>query len=373
MVTYAPLPAWKDLGAALIGSDAPSDDKLSGPWCAAGRRGAWYSRGAFALRAIARRQRAAGGRRDPVVWLPDYFCNQSTAPLRADGARLAFYPVTGSAAVDWTTPFPNDMPPPDLVMAVHHFGWPADMAGAIGFARGIGAVLIEDAAHAVGPADGIGTAGDFVLFCPRKIFAIPDGAVLIAPANEVGRLTAESGSPAPDPASWQLKRAVQKILPDPLLSAWIRSRQPAFDDDAAFASLPETPALSRMARLLLGRLLGRLDAEAQARRHHWHTLAELFSDRTDARPFWNAWPWQRAAPYRFIVQAQNHATARSLYRRLGNAGIPVETWPDLAPEVTAHPRRHHEAIALRRTVLLLPVHGGVGIEKLSQRIRWALR
>ena len=36
---------------------------------------------------------ATASGRGASFWLPDYFCNQSVAPLRETEAELAFYPV----------------------------------------------------------------------------------------------------------------------------------------------------------------------------------------------------------------------------------------------------------------------------------------
>ena len=80
MTTTVPLPDWRDL-TALAGGRAPDDEALAAPWRQGDEAAVWFSRGAWALAALVHWWRGAFDRR-PRLWLPDYFCNQSTAPAR---------------------------------------------------------------------------------------------------------------------------------------------------------------------------------------------------------------------------------------------------------------------------------------------------
>ena len=90
MITVTPEATWSDLAAMFAG--AGGDGELAAPWRREGERAYLLSRSAWAMQAIAlwwQRHRDAA----PCFWLPDYFCNQSVAPLRETEAELAFYPV----------------------------------------------------------------------------------------------------------------------------------------------------------------------------------------------------------------------------------------------------------------------------------------
>lgn len=351
MSTAAPLPRLAALMAAAFAA-VPDGDALAMPWqsAAAGPRHAqWFSRSAFALAALAAARQGEGKYRP--LWLPDYFCNQSSGPSRLAGAPILHYPITADLAPDW--PACHKLAtkrPPDLFLLVHYFGRPADGTAARAFCDSFGATLVEDAAHVLVPKDGIGSHGDAVFYSPHKLFALPDGALLLTRGSQA---VAPSPMAAPPAWPWLVRRLLQKAMPAPLHAAAIRRRLPNFDRDPPFAALPATPVPSRLAL----RLLARVDpaGEAAARRRNAEFWAAALAGRPDIRPFPSPIP---DAPYRFVAEAVGE-TAADLFETFRARGCPVESWPDLAPEVLADPFRHAVAIRLRRRLLFLPVHSGV--------------
>ena len=190
MFPVVPLPSWSDLAAAFL-AGAPDNDALAAPWRHGDERAFWFSRGAWAMAALA--QAARHDDAPPRVWMPGHFCNQSTEPLRATGARITFYPVDPTTlAPDWAAcrATAEADGPPDLFFLVHTFGRANDTNGARDFCAESGARLIEDAAHALGPAPGIGEAGDAVFYSPAKLLAVPDGRPAAGPQRRPGRRTA---------------------------------------------------------------------------------------------------------------------------------------------------------------------------------------
>ena len=359
MTTNAPLPELAD--PVPQGAAGPGDEALAAPWRRAGEGAFWLSRGAWAMRAVALWWEQTKRRRAPRVWLPDYFCNASTSPLREGGARLHFYPVGLDLEPRWEAcEALAGAAPPDLFVLVHYFGRPADGAAAGAFCRRHGAALIEDAAHALSPADGIGSAGDFVFYSPHKVLAVPDGALLlVADAAAIGSMAAAVaglGRAAPRPWPWLAKRLAQKALPGAALRRLAARRGPAFDDDPPYAPAPATAAPSRLARRLLARQGRRLAEVAGVRRRNAEALRRAVA----------AWPGCHlfeppAAPYRLAVRCDD-APAR--FAALRRRGCPVESWPDLAPEVLAEAERHADALLLRRSLLLLPVHQTAAADRL---------
>ncbi len=352
MSTAAPLPSLAGLLAAAL-SPVLGGDALTVPWLVAGaacRHTQWFSRSAFALSAlVAARRRTIGGG-DPVLWLPDYFCNQSSGPARLAGARIVHYPITANLEPDWAACRERAAAgPPDLFVLVHYFGRSVDGVPARSFCDSVGAALIEDAAHVLAPVGGIGTWGDAVLYSPHKLFALPDGALLLTR----DKLDAVVPSESPSPWPWLVRRLLQKALPDTLRAAAIRRRLPAFESDPPFATLPATPAPSRMALSLLARV--DTAAEAAARRRNGELWKAALAVSSAIQCFGEA---PLGAPYRFVAVAAGESAAAP-YARFRARGCPVESWPDLAPEVLFDPPRHALAIGLRRRLLFLPVHSGV--------------
>ena len=372
MITTAPLPAWRDF-ADLLGRDDDGDGaQLAAPWRRADESVFWFSRAAFALAAIAYARAEAAAA--PSVWLPDYFCNQSTAPLRQCGARIAFYPVAADLEPDW--PACERLAgagAPDLFVLVHTFGRSADGARARAFCDLVAARLVEDAAHVVRPQPGVGALGDFVVYSPQKVLAVPDGGLLLVrdrtQVEAIGRAMRHLGRDAPTPWTWFAKRGAQKILPPAAFAPLRRDR--AFNDDPPYAPLPPTPALSGAARLLLARAPTMLAMAALARRRNAIALRQRLSTSHAPSPFFRAED-EGPAPYRLVLDCATPENAQVWYRRLGAAGVPVESWPDLAPEVTGAPEKHAIALELRRRLVFVGVHQTLDMNALTKRFARAI-
>ena len=97
-----------------------------------------------------------------------------------------------------------------------------------------------------------------------------------------------------------------------------------------------------------------LDVEVASRRE-----AETILRTTLARvPRWSPWPaaWgMDEAPYRAIFICDTLIATAERFSRLRRAGCLVESWPDLAPEVTSAARTHGTTIDLRRRLLAFPL------------------
>ena len=358
MITVAPLPAWGDL-LALLKTSVPADGALAAPWVSGADRAYLLSRSAWALAVLIQMRKDEGEAR-PRLWLPDFFCNQSSGPARAAGADIVFYPVDAALAPEWAACRAlAERARPSLFVLVHYFGRANDAEGARAFCGETGAALVEDAAHALKPCAGIGASGDFVLYSPHKLLGIPDGAVLVARAADAALVRTMTALPVAQPCArtWVLKRALQKAVPE---AAWKMLRpipDIPFERDPPPAPLPPAPSMSASARKMLARAIPRLEAEATSRRAAEKILRQVLAGVSG----WSPWPAAWGAdetPYRAVFVAETAALAAERFARLHRAGCLVESWPDLAPEVTADPERHRAAIDLRRRLLVLPLPAG---------------
>jgi hypothetical protein len=362
MTAATPSPRWSDL---LLAINGPAPDCLGRPWAQAGEAHRWYARGTWALGALAgwhaaQNAKKAGGR-PAAVWLPDYFCNQSTFALRTGGAEISFYPVTPTLEPNWTA-CRNMLAlgPCDMFVLVHYFGHAGNVATAQSFCRETGATLVEDAAHVLAPHGAIASGAGFTFYSPHKMLAVPDGAILVG--TGAGATAGFFESPpavapaAPMPWAWLAKRAAQKLLPKAALRARNR-RLPDFDTDPAYQPLAAETKASAAACRLLAATGADLDGIAQARKLNAATWREIAGSGVlgDCRAFLTP-EAEGPAPYRFVLACATHDQAATTYVRLRGAGCPVESWPDLAPEVLADPARFATALMLRRTLLMLPVH-----------------
>ena len=350
MITTAPLPS-------RILMAGPSDPgRAAAAWTRPGDRALITGRTAWSLAALATVLARRLGR-SPHILLPAWICNQSLWPLRRTGARLTFLPVSPEGVGQWHLAAAAD--PVDMAVIVHTFGAAAGMAAARAFATAAGIPLVEDCAHALGPAPGIGEEGDMALYSPHKLLPQPDGAVLVVrprAAAWAAELEAELALAAPAPAigRWLCRRLVQAALPDGLRRMLPASGQPDSHSDpetmpmaGPFRASPRS--LATMARIDLA-------AEASARRANHAALIGAVAGLAGWRPLL-AEPGP--APYRLAMLCDDEAVAERVYGVLRGARLPVETWPDLPTEVRADPIHAQGALMLRRRVLLLPVHGSL--------------
>lgn len=395
MLTQAPLPGWLNLFRALL-RRAPPDAALAAPWHREDEVAGWLSRSAWSLALIALWRGSRVPKPVITVWLPDYFCNASLAVLRQTGAKLLFYPVTQAMEPDFSICRTlADSAPPDIFVLVHYFGKPATTAAAVEFCKHHGAWLIEDAAHVLRPVNGVGSAGDFVLYSPHKHLPIPAGAVLVARPDGPGKLGSSgiasfglpdswsaglsalqqqlnisANSGRTKAAVWLIKRVLQKLG----LGGLSRSTMP-FDEPLAppqgTPSQLSSPNPGSLARRLLAGVYLRLGDVALLRQRHqliWDEL--LANDMTHpdylapaARPVHREW-----TPY-LAAYTVNQATPASTFEALQSKGLPVTIWPDMPPEVIAHREQHATAWHLRHSRIYLPIHQSLSVSALLRQCR----
>ncbi|CAA7621703.1 DegT/DnrJ/EryC1/StrS family aminotransferase [Magnetospirillum sp. UT-4] len=364
MITTAPLPGWVEL-LALRFLTAPDGAALARPWRRDGDLGAlWLSRSAWSLAAIADAWAAANGRA-PLMALPDYICAGSLGPLRQGRAELAFFPVDGATLAP-----AGPLPACDILVAVHYFGRPADLASARAHCDATGALLVEDCAHVLRPQAGIGEAGDVALYSPHKLLAVPDGAVMVVRPGaarlegHLGKAVAALGWSHPPTAGWRLKRLIQKSPAGPLLARLKPGGQPDFASDPAPGALAATAMPSPAGAALIAR--ADLDALSRRRRANADALSVAIVALAQWEPLFPPGGW---TPYRLVMRCASHRVAAGLYARLRAAGLPVESWPDLPPEAAPG----SSARDLRATLLLLPCHQSLDPETLAAAYARALK
>lgn len=283
---------------------------------------------------------------------------------------MQFYPLTDKMAPDLDDCRTlADEKCPDLFVLVHFFGQPAPAEGVTALCHDTGAWLIEDAAHVLRPITGIGEYGDCVLYSPHKHLPIPDGAVMVVRANGPARLAGPSvlaalqgvyssllNIPVFSNQSawlWLVKRILQRLG----IRAWRRPTT-AFlmnmDTDFTSPGL-EHPKISPLARRLLSGLLESLDTVKHLRRQNRKLWDEVLAKA-------NPMPAQiipisgECTPYLAGFAFDDEMQAEKAFFQWQRADLPVTTWPDLPPEVSAQKDRHCKALKLRNTRVYLPTH-----------------
>ncbi len=382
MLTYSPLPSWRGIAGSLVPVTRGND--LSTPWRRPSETAGWLSRSAWSLALIAQWRMAAAPGKAVTIWIPDFFCNASLLPLRHTGAKIVFYPINAGMDADMEAcRVLAEAEKPDVFVLVHFFGKPAESAPARDFCARNGAWLVEDGAQVLRPGDGIGSFGDFILYSPHKLLPLPDGAVLIARHHGPSKLKAETVEAFGNADSWasQLGPLDRKLrasgaIVDASPRGWFGKRvlqrlgvgggarsTAQFDEDAgAETRSPQAlapPEQSALSRRLLSGLVGSLDQVARERERNqllWDVLLAESGVNVSpaARPKSREW-----TPYVASYRVDGES-GRSVYQQLRRAGIPVTTWPDIAPEIAAARNQRTDAWKLRHTMVYLPVHQTLG-------------
>ncbi len=376
-INIAPTLEWKTLLSALLSGLHASQD-IAKYWCKEDEQAYWFSRSAWSLLAVAQWWEMATGKKQPCIWVPDYFCNQSLEPLRQNQAQLHFYPITETLNPDWKQcqKLVADAPPAIFIL-VHYFGIPAEGAQARRFCNKMNALLVEDAAHVLIPEQGVGTWGDFICYSPHKLLAIPDGAVLVQRivSRTIKKLVGESSAPqimqsvladlppnAPTPWPWLGKRILQQLLPKCLMQARRKTVMGNFDDTASAIALPKLPRQSSMSRSLLQVQVHKLEQYASRRKENKAVLDSGIKPIAGICSLWEA--DSHVTPYLAVYCCETVEHARDFFNRL-RQNCPVQTWPDLPPEVLANRKKSAVAIRLRYSILTLPVHQGINVHAMD--------
>ncbi len=310
---------------------------------------------------------ALGWRRGDAVLMPAFHHGVETAALRAAGCEVIFYGVGADFALDLDDTARRLTPRTRALYVIHYFGRAQPMPRIMAWARARRLQVIEDCAlslFAQWEGKFAGSFADAAIFCLHKTFPVPHGGLLWLPF---------SAGPA------------QNLHAPPwshtLTGFWRRSRGPA-----------------RFARVA-GRLRGWRPAA-------WPEFAMTgLNDFVAARAGWRASAWVRGAVraqnWRAIVaqRLQNYEILRrelechgwpdplpalragdvplffllrvpekpEFCRRLWRAGImAVRTWAE-GPEGN----EFKASRALRRTLIELPIHQGIGREALSYMAKTA--
>lgn len=360
MITAQPLPSWGAL-AGLLRPGRHDPTGLATPWLGQGGQGQWFSRSAWALAALVENLQARLGRA-PVVWVPDYFCNGSLEPLRRIVPAPVFYPIGPNLKPVWAEcELSAERAAPDAVMLVHYFGKASDGAGARTFCDRWRAMLIEDAAHVLKPASGIGDYGDYCLYSPHKILPVPQGGLVVRRPGAAA--LPDCTKAAPSLTGWLGKRMLQKLA-GPLLPPPSRRGAADFHLDMLSGAMAPKPCLAPSASRLLAAYCGSLDRVAIHRRHIATQLLAVLAQQGGWVPVSDP---EAEIPYRVVMRCDDSTIAAHRYGTYRAAGVPVESWPDLAPEVKSAPHLHGQALALRATLLCFPCHQGVDLAEMVAR------
>jgi hypothetical protein len=311
-----------------------------------------FERGAVALAAAVQSIKEAHPDEKITTWLPDLMCSEPVDWLHAFGFQVAFYRTTDQLEPDWSDVEPRfSSDGVHILVIVHYFGFPNQgLARAMELGGRQNIVVVEDAAHALGPCRGIGQA-PLVVYSPRKVLAVSWVGCLV---DETGR-TPEEGKQHEGVGVWLFKRVVQRIL-RALHLHWHHRWAERRDEVENANVVPGWHGSGRIARGLLALDEERIDEVRERRRSHYLRLERYVQRVNFLAPLLFRLP-DDACPFAFptVVSGPIDRVLRSLR----SAGIPASLWPGLPHEILRNPEQYGRAIALSQSLMLLPIHHGL--------------
>ena len=351
MYTFAPIPSWAELLSGLV-AYIKKAEPLTSPWTQNEQHIALFSNGTAILDYIVKQEAEKIKNRRPVIWLPDYFCNSAIQLISKQDVSITFYPVNSMFDPEWKAceEMVEAGCTPDIFILVHYFGREANVSRAAEFCRETQTFLLEDAAHVLFPHGDIGKYSDAIFYCPHKVLAAPDGAILSSPNK------------APDPKlknvsfpkTWLFKRILQLILPKFFLRHRTRNLENFLTDGLTTKKAPET-SISSLGYCMIRVNVNRLYIIGNARKQAANKWREAFLPYNELCSAALSLEEEGPAPYRFVLKFKDTETAASVFMALRLNGIAVESWPDLAPHVHKNTSTHNIAYKLRRTLLFFPI------------------
>ena len=361
-LTYVPIPKWGHIAKSIINKQL-SNEKLAEYWLLNNEKSYWFSRSAWSLYVIVKFRILKNSDNQVKVWVPSYFCNESLVAIRSLPIKLYFYPLLPSGKPD---PIECnkmlDNCNPDIILFVHYFGEEVFSEELSDLAKKNDAWLVEDAVHCLKPCRGIGNQGDFVLYSPHKLLAIPDGGLLVIRKDGPSKITSDllekfNFNEVYDsvinmrqfsnlfPYKWLLKRLIQK------LGLHLSHKKIIFNSKNKIPDLKQLPhpKMSKLSKKLLSNMTD-LDKESENRKNNqkeWNSsLAKKDISGDDINIIFSH---ENYIPYLAIFVASDTAMAEKTFDLLHKSKIPVSAWPDLPPEVLKDSKMQRVAIEMRAT------------------------
>ncbi len=301
---------------------------------------------AFGRQALAEALNLVGAAGKTVL-LPAFICREALAAVAAAGARPAFYGVSKDLTPEEA---PERWPDATAVLAVDYFGWPQDLAPFEAYARRTGAVIIEDAAHALFSRDAagllLGLRAPLGILSPRKSMPLPNGGTLLAADPNLARRLPPQSPFEPAPG----RRAALKAAARPILA--LLGAKIAFSTLAAWrAARAQTPAGAALEHDVpkespcpeLGRALvcGDPSLEVSRRRGLWALCREI-GEEIGASSVFPSLP-DGVAPYAYAFRTEDPLAAA---RAFAAEGLPVLPWPDLPAAIVEDAPVHYQNLFL---------------------------
>lgn len=309
-----------------------------------------------------------------LIYLPDYFCDQTIQSFRESWMDFYYYPIGEDLEPKWQAVeeyTKSNRLTPDFFVFVHYFGMEKNVSLAADFCRRHTILLVEDCAHVLLSKGKIASKGDFVIFSPHKQLPVPDASVLSCNESEKIKqlwysilLEYDKLKRRDKDGKWYVKKAVQKLLKvhrklsyyqgthlgsgNILCKTVEKISKKSEQTLRAFYDYTELKKICYIRRdnlSMMNYLISKIDG----------TILPL----TGAQTF---------APYYAVFSLKNTADKKQAVRNLIARGFPVLYWPDLPRDIADKRAEHETAFALSEDIITIPIHQDITPQKICKTL-----
>ena len=364
-ITLAPLPSFHHIIKSYFIRNIDLDE-VSKPWLVRESDiSYWFSRSTISMLLIIQWYQKLTGIKNPVIWLPEYFCNEPVQFLKKYGYQFIFYKINDSLFPDWSICKSMSLKQkPDIFFLVHYFGKCNEARLARKFCNDSKCILVEDAAHVMKPFSEIGQYGDFTFYSQHKLFAIPDGSLLVQSINSKVLKNLSDKDPvstfreiymalpktSPGSTKWLLKRIAQKLLPD---SIWLNKKKV---NQSKSLTISYKPLQSFLGKQLFYSELKNIDDYILKRKKNDMDINKsykIFNDLSD----------HDYIPYMAMLNIYNQEDVNKYYFLKGS---PFMKWPDLPEEIDLTTDINSKAKFFKNNHLFVPIHQSINTNAIKR-------
>jgi hypothetical protein len=315
----------------------------------------FFNRGAIALASF---YKAVNKEEQPTIWFPEYFCNESLAILRTDGASINFYPILENLNPNFENI--HGLKKGDIFVLTHYFGNWINPEKTNDFCKDNKLVLLHDAAHCIGKSP-YHNQMDNVLFSPRKQLAIPNGSLLLT-NKEIHIESAPIKNSYPSDLIWLTKKVIQSLF-GKFLKNSVKMPDLSLDFCDNSNNVNKDGFLSKWSYNLLHDQ-DYISKQESIRKKNYL----LFKNGLSASTNFKIKTFdQTQTPYFLILELLSDPDDNQL-KSIQKEGIPVSRWPNLPPEIHSN-ESFIISHKLKKRLILVPLHQSLSNKQIIEAIK----
>ena len=290
------------------------------------------------------------------ILIPAYICQEVTKAIKTLKIDIDYYQIFNNLNPDFNDIQAKITPKTKAILMVHYFGFPQPIEEFENICKKYNLKLIEDCAHTfLGRYANkfLGTFGDISFFSLRKIFALPDGGILVTAKD----------APLLDVSETKIRsRAIGALLLEWLISStglrWLNLlRRIMVSHNKNLATEEKIlQGISSFSKKFWQNY--NWQNMVQQRRNNYLYLSHLLMKVSGIKLLYPEL-LNGVAPYALPIITEDRIVKKNLYKN----GILADSWPDLPEELD--PKIYKTTFYLAENGLLLPIHQRLNEEKLK--------